>query len=209
MRIEPQERPGGNEPVFVSVNGINMLIPRAQTCWIDYRYYEALKNAEAHMPIVDQDFNIIGYRKVPEYPVSVFLIEDELPKRKHGRRMNFLELAQMTAQQSGTIQGVLPTTVTGQANRLKLVADLVAEAYLDIQNAHRMWRWMTSRFVGRHDCWADDLFRHRVLGRDQRPADHPVFAVGVPRRWRSTSACLPTSSTDRAERRRLDALARL
>lgn len=62
--------------------------------------------------------------------------------------MTFLELAQMTAQQSGTIQGVLPTTVTGQANRLKLVADLVAEAYLDIQNAHRMWRWMLGRFTG-------------------------------------------------------------
>lgn len=82
IRIEPQERPGGNEPVFVSVNGIHMVIPRAQTCWIDYRYYEALKNAEADVPIVDQDSNIIGYRKVPEYPVSVFVIEDELPKPK-------------------------------------------------------------------------------------------------------------------------------
>jgi hypothetical protein len=62
--------------------------------------------------------------------------------------MTFLELARMTVQQSGTIQGVLPTTVTGQANRLKQIVDFVSEAYLDIQNAHRMWRWMTSRFVG-------------------------------------------------------------
>ena len=58
--------------------------------------------------------------------------------------MTFLELCQMTAQQSGTIQGVLPTTVVGQADRLKQIVDFVAEAYLDIQNAHRMWRWMQS-----------------------------------------------------------------
>jgi hypothetical protein len=62
--------------------------------------------------------------------------------------MNFLQLAQMTAQQSGTIQGVLPTTVVGQSNRLKLIADFVAEAYVDIQNAHRMWRWMLGQFTG-------------------------------------------------------------
>lgn len=62
--------------------------------------------------------------------------------------MNFLQLARMTVQQSGTIQGVLPTTVIGQANRLKQIVDFVSEAYLDIQNSHRMWRWMNSRFTG-------------------------------------------------------------
>jgi hypothetical protein len=62
--------------------------------------------------------------------------------------MNFLELARMTVQQSGTIQGPLPTTVIGQANRLKLIIDYVPEAYLDIQNAHRAWRWLNSRFTG-------------------------------------------------------------
>ena len=62
--------------------------------------------------------------------------------------MTFLELVRMTVQQSGTIQGVLPTTVTGQANRLKQIVDFVAEAYIDIQNSHRMWRWMNSRFIG-------------------------------------------------------------
>lgn len=62
--------------------------------------------------------------------------------------MNYLELAQMTTQQSGTIQGVLPLTVVGQANRLKQVVDFVKEAYVDIQNAHRMWRWMSSRWTG-------------------------------------------------------------
>ena len=62
--------------------------------------------------------------------------------------MTFLELCQMTAQQSGTIQGVKPTTVVGQVDRLKQVVDFVREAYVDIQNAHRMWRWLNSRFVG-------------------------------------------------------------
>ena len=80
LRIEPQEKPGGNEPVYVSVNGVNILIPRAQTCWVDYKYYEALQNAVAHIAEVDEDSKITGWRKVPEYPVSVFHVEDELPK---------------------------------------------------------------------------------------------------------------------------------
>ena len=79
LRIEPQEKPGGNEPVFVSVNGVHMLIPRQQTCWVEYKYYEALNHAVAYIAEVDEDLNITGFRKVPEYPVSVFHIEDELP----------------------------------------------------------------------------------------------------------------------------------
>jgi hypothetical protein len=62
--------------------------------------------------------------------------------------MTFLELCQMTAQQSGTIKGVKPTTVLGQVDRLKQIVDYVREAYIDIQNAHRMWRWLQSRFIG-------------------------------------------------------------
>ena len=62
--------------------------------------------------------------------------------------MNFLELVQMTVQQSGTIQGLRPQTVAGQVDRLKQFVDFVREAYLDIQNSHRAWRWLNSRFVG-------------------------------------------------------------
>ena len=67
--------------------------------------------------------------------------------------MNFLELCQKTAQQTGTIQAsadgsLKPTTVTGQINRLRLIVDYVREAYIDIQNAHRGWRWLNSEFVG-------------------------------------------------------------
>lgn len=78
MRIEQQEKPGGSEPVFVSVNGVNILIPRAQTCWVDYKYYHALQNAVAHIAITDENSLITGYRKVPEYPVSTFVVEPRL-----------------------------------------------------------------------------------------------------------------------------------
>jgi hypothetical protein len=78
LRIEPQEKPGGNEPVFTSVNGVSILIPRATSCWVDFKYYHALQNAVAHIAETDQDSNITGFRKVPEYPVSVFVIEPPL-----------------------------------------------------------------------------------------------------------------------------------
>lgn len=97
IRIEPQEKPGGNEPVFVSVNGIHMLIPRAQTCWIDYRYYHALQNAVAHIPETDEDLNITGYRKVPEYPVSTFVIEPPLSKAEKKREEERVAKAEVAA----------------------------------------------------------------------------------------------------------------
>jgi hypothetical protein len=67
--------------------------------------------------------------------------------------MTFLELCQMTARQTGTIQSppagtALPTTVVGQVHRLQQIVEFVREAYIDIQNAHRMWRWLNSEFYG-------------------------------------------------------------
>ena len=85
LRIEPQEKPGGNEAVFTSVNGLPILIPRSQTCWVDYKYYHALQNSVAHIAEVDQDSNITGWRKVPEYPVSVFYIEPPLTEEEKKR----------------------------------------------------------------------------------------------------------------------------
>ena len=87
LRIEPQEKPGGNDKVFLSVNGVAMLIPRAQTCWVDYRYYEALQNAVAHIAETDENSNITGYRKVPEYPVSVFIVEPPLTAAEKQRAL--------------------------------------------------------------------------------------------------------------------------
>jgi hypothetical protein len=82
LRIEPQEKPGGSEPVFTSVNGVAILIPRGQTCWVDFKYYHALMNAVAHIAVVDENSNITDWRKVPEYPVSVFHIEGKLSARE-------------------------------------------------------------------------------------------------------------------------------
>jgi hypothetical protein len=62
--------------------------------------------------------------------------------------MTFLELCQMTARQSGTIEGNYPTTVVGQVRRLQQIVEYVNEAYLDIQNAHAKWRWLNSEFYG-------------------------------------------------------------
>ena len=67
--------------MFVNVNGATMLIPRAQTCWVDYRYYEALQHAVSRIAEQDQDSNITGWREVPEYPVSVFHIEDPIEEQ--------------------------------------------------------------------------------------------------------------------------------
>lgn len=97
IRIEPQEKPGGNEPVFTSVNGIHMLIPRSQTCWIDYRYYHALDNAVAYIPETDEDLNITGYRKVPEVPMSVFVIEPPLTKAEKRREAERVAAAEAAA----------------------------------------------------------------------------------------------------------------
>jgi hypothetical protein len=100
IRIEPQEKPGGNEPVFTSVNGSPILIPRAKTCWVDYKYYHALQNAVAHIAEVDQDSNITGYRKVPEYPVSVFHIEPKLSlaEKKQAEEVEAARLAALAVE---------------------------------------------------------------------------------------------------------------
>lgn len=45
IHIPMTDRPGGREPVPVSVNGRAMLIPRGEECEIPYAYYEVLKNA--------------------------------------------------------------------------------------------------------------------------------------------------------------------
>lgn len=64
--------------------------------------------------------------------------------------MNFLELCQAVALESGTIPTTttLPSTVVGQTGRLGLVVSYVRQAWNDIQNAHRAWRWMQGEFTG-------------------------------------------------------------
>ena len=61
--------------------------------------------------------------------------------------MNYLQLCQRVAQESGKIAGVTPTAETGQVGRLKVVVDQVASAWRFVQNHHGdSWRWMRSTF---------------------------------------------------------------
>lgn len=60
----------------------------------------------------------------------------------------FLQLAQKIASESGTIEGTLPTTVTGQTKRLGKIVRWTNDAWRAIQNAHASWKWMRSDFSG-------------------------------------------------------------
>jgi hypothetical protein len=60
--------------------------------------------------------------------------------------MNFLELVQMAARESGTISGTAPAAVTGQSGRLLKFVSWTAQGWTDIQNARSSWRWMRAEF---------------------------------------------------------------
>ena len=64
--------------------------------------------------------------------------------------MNYLQICQRLAFESGTVQSkTLPASVTGQtALRLLHVIDDAATAYNDIQNLHSNWRWLEGEFTG-------------------------------------------------------------
>lgn len=59
---------------------------------------------------------------------------------------NFLALCQKTARESGTIEGVLPSTVVGQSGRLLKVVNWVNDAWSEIQNMRENWEWMRQDF---------------------------------------------------------------
>jgi hypothetical protein len=62
--------------------------------------------------------------------------------------MNFLQLCQATALDSGTVAGVPNfTSVEGATGRVAQVVGWVRDAYIDIQNERGDWRWMHKRFT--------------------------------------------------------------
>lgn len=62
--------------------------------------------------------------------------------------MNFLQLCQAVALDSGTVAGVPSfTTVTGATGRVKQVVGWTRDAYIDIQNERNDWRWMRRSFA--------------------------------------------------------------
>jgi hypothetical protein len=62
--------------------------------------------------------------------------------------MTYLELCQMTARESGTVSGVLPTSVDDQTGRLAKIVYWVATAWKKIQTAKTGWKWMRGEFSG-------------------------------------------------------------
>jgi hypothetical protein len=63
--------------------------------------------------------------------------------------MNYLQLCQRTASESGTISGdTAPTTTVGQSGRLLKVVNWVPTAWQQIQNLHDDWTWMRAEWTG-------------------------------------------------------------
>lgn len=60
--------------------------------------------------------------------------------------MNYLELAQMVARESGTISGTLPSSVDSQTGRLLKIVNWVDIAWRHIQNKRNAWLWMRDDF---------------------------------------------------------------
>lgn len=96
--------------------------------------------------------------------------------------MNFRQLCQRVARESGTVGGdLLPSTVVGQTGRLRLVVDQVADAWVAIQNVRSSWRWMqtegmieTTTNVSAYD--GSGLSRFGAWTHDQSGRDSGVTA---------------------------------
>ena len=68
------EGAAGKRPIFLSVNGVAMLVPRAQPADIPYRYYEALKNAVVHKIKHDLDNGTVETFDEPAYAYQVLAL---------------------------------------------------------------------------------------------------------------------------------------
>ena len=62
--------------------------------------------------------------------------------------MNYLQLCQAVARDSGTVSGTQPASVSSQTGRLQKIVELVAEAWNRIQLDRPNWRWMWTDFTG-------------------------------------------------------------
>lgn len=70
--IHVSDKPGGDEPVFVSINGRGMYVPRGEKCWVPRKFIGALIDAvELHYPeYTGGDGGLEKPREVPSYPFS-------------------------------------------------------------------------------------------------------------------------------------------
>ncbi len=89
VNIGNQDRSGGDEPVFVAVNGTAMYVPRGDNVDIPYEYKHVLDNAIKGVPQVDKDGVLTGFKPTPEYPVSTVRVDEPAdpidgdPDQKH------------------------------------------------------------------------------------------------------------------------------
>lgn len=84
--------------------------------------------------------------------------------------MNYLQLCQKVARESGTISGTAPSAVTNQTGRLLKIVNYVNDAWLAIQNHRNAWQWMRAEFsdkvtiagTARYTATGWDLTRFRA-----------------------------------------------
>lgn len=69
--IDRQDGPGGDRPVFVSVNGFSILIPRGEPVAVGLPYVEALANATQTLFDQNMETGEVSARDVPAYPFRV------------------------------------------------------------------------------------------------------------------------------------------
>lgn len=80
LTINEQSGAGGKRAIPVGVNGVMILLPRAERIKIAYRYYVALNNAIKTLYETDQETGDVIDRDVPSYPFQVHRMppDDEL-----------------------------------------------------------------------------------------------------------------------------------
>lgn len=67
--IPAQDKPGGDDPVFVQCNGRAMFIPRNEECPVPVEYVEILRNAvEWEYEVRSDGLGLLPPRSVPSYP---------------------------------------------------------------------------------------------------------------------------------------------
>lgn len=115
--------------------------------------------------------------------------------------MNFLELCQSTAKESGTIEGdARPTSVLNQIGRLAKIVRWTAQAYEAIQNSRSDWRWMRAEFEKQTNpgqaryaagSWAIDRFADWVYDGSYEESGFSVYETARGPADESTLRFLP------------------
>lgn len=71
INIAKQDRAGGNEPVFVGVQGVGYLIPRGMDISVPKKVVHVLENAEQDIVTQDPDTGEMLHNPVRTYPFNV------------------------------------------------------------------------------------------------------------------------------------------